>query len=183
MFMNMKSTLNDKSFEGEKFCSLLSSSGMWEKVLQFYPLPPSNIHSFQLCKTATHISTKVSCSSESRKLFVELSLAYSEMDESSLAIDWHLCVQISHFPGWPVTGGGEEQQTKQVKWVRIEVSLRWNRSKLAEETNKESASELPNLLVETLLCQCCGIFQKISLQHCSKLLRSKSFGRKTFAAY
>jgi len=39
-------TLNDKSFEGEKFHCLLGSSGMRVKVLQFFPSPPSYIHGF-----------------------------------------------------------------------------------------------------------------------------------------
>ena len=34
-------TVNDKSFEGEKFRGLLSSSGMRGKVSRFFPLPPS----------------------------------------------------------------------------------------------------------------------------------------------
>jgi len=29
---NVQDTVNDKIFEGEKFCSLLGSSGMWEKI-------------------------------------------------------------------------------------------------------------------------------------------------------
>jgi len=32
---------NNKSFEGEKFCGLLGSSGMRGKVLRFFPSPPS----------------------------------------------------------------------------------------------------------------------------------------------
>ena len=39
-------TGNDKSLEGEKFCGLLGSSGMWGKVLWFFPSPPSYIHGF-----------------------------------------------------------------------------------------------------------------------------------------
>jgi len=34
-------TVNDKSFEGEKFRGLLGSSGMWGKVSRFFPSPPS----------------------------------------------------------------------------------------------------------------------------------------------
>ena len=34
-------TVNDKSFEGEKFCGLLGSSGMQGKVSRFFPSPPS----------------------------------------------------------------------------------------------------------------------------------------------
>ena len=39
-------TVNSKSFEGEKFCSLLGSSGTWEKFHSFFPSPPSYIHGF-----------------------------------------------------------------------------------------------------------------------------------------
>jgi len=34
-------TVNDKSFEGEKFLGLLSSSGRRGKVSRFFPSPPS----------------------------------------------------------------------------------------------------------------------------------------------
>ena len=34
-------TVNDKSFEGEKFRGLLGSSGMRGKVSRFFPSPPS----------------------------------------------------------------------------------------------------------------------------------------------
>ena len=34
-------TVNDKSFEGEKFRGLLGSSGMRGKVLRFFPSSPS----------------------------------------------------------------------------------------------------------------------------------------------
>ena len=53
-------TINDKSFEGEKFCGLLDSSGMWEKFHDF---------------------------------FHQLSLAYSEMDESTLLT--HVCADFT----------------------------------------------------------------------------------------
>ena len=56
------------------------------------------VHSW-FSNSTTGISTKASCSS--REFSLKLSLAYSEMDESTL--HWH--VQISHFPacfpGWP----------------------------------------------------------------------------------
>jgi len=41
-----KITVNDKSFEGEKFRSLLGSSDMRGKVLQFFPSSPSYTHGF-----------------------------------------------------------------------------------------------------------------------------------------
>jgi len=40
-------TVNDKSFEGEKFCGLLGSSGMRGKVLQFFPSPPTLQNSYE----------------------------------------------------------------------------------------------------------------------------------------
>ena len=39
-------TINDKSFEDEKFRGLLGSSGIWGKVSQIFPSPPSYIHGF-----------------------------------------------------------------------------------------------------------------------------------------
>ena len=34
------------SLKGEKFRDLLGPSGMWGKILQFFPSPPSYIHGF-----------------------------------------------------------------------------------------------------------------------------------------
>jgi len=39
-------TVNDKSFEDEKFRGLLGSSGMRGKFSRFFPSPPSYIHGF-----------------------------------------------------------------------------------------------------------------------------------------
>ena len=39
-------TVNNKSFEGEKFCDFLDSSGMRGKVSRFFLSPPSYIHGF-----------------------------------------------------------------------------------------------------------------------------------------
>jgi len=58
----------------------MGSSGMWRKVSRFFPSPPSYI---QLYKTAMSVSTKASHFSRE---FLKLSLAYSEMDESTLLI-------------------------------------------------------------------------------------------------
>jgi len=72
-------TVNDKSFEGEKFRGLLGSSGMWGKVLQFFPSPHSYIHGFPIPQNslaATSVSTKTS--RYSGEFSLKLSLAYSE---------------------------------------------------------------------------------------------------------
>ena len=39
--VSLQYTVNDKSFEGEKFRGLLGSSGMRGKVSRFFPSPPS----------------------------------------------------------------------------------------------------------------------------------------------
>ena len=41
IMLTHEGTVNDKSFEGEKFCGLLGSSGMQGKVSRFFPSPPS----------------------------------------------------------------------------------------------------------------------------------------------
>jgi len=54
-------TVNDKSFEGEKFRGLLGSSGMRGKVSRFFHHHLYTFMVFQLYKTATSVSTKTSC--------------------------------------------------------------------------------------------------------------------------
>ena len=83
--------VNNKSFEGEKFRSLLGSSGKWGKFLRFYLSPPSYIHGFPTLPTATSVSTKASRSL--REFSLKLSLPYSEMDESILLT--HLCADFT----------------------------------------------------------------------------------------
>ena len=75
-------TVNNKSLEDEKFRGLLGLSGVWRKVSRFFPSLPSYIHDFPTLQTVTSVSTKVSHSS--CELSLKLSLAYSEIDESSL---------------------------------------------------------------------------------------------------
>ena len=89
-YVNTALTVNDKSFEGEKFHGLLDSSGMWGKVLRFFPSPPSCIHGFHLYTTATSVSTKAS-----HKFSLKLSLAYLylEMDESIWLT--HVCADFT----------------------------------------------------------------------------------------
>jgi len=84
-------TVNNKSFEGEKFRGLLGSSGMWGKVLQFFHHHFHTFMVFQLYKMATSISMKISRSS--REFSLKLSLAHSEMDESALLT--HVCVDFT----------------------------------------------------------------------------------------
>jgi len=53
-----------QKFKGEKFRGLLGSSGMWGKVLQFFPSPPSYIHGFPTLQNSyKSVSTKASRSS------------------------------------------------------------------------------------------------------------------------
>ena len=83
-------TVNDKSFEGEKFRGLL---GMRGKVLQFFPSPPSYIHEyihgfkkqlreFQRKFRVPHLKTVISILGNGREYITDT------------------CVKISHFPGW-----------------------------------------------------------------------------------
>ena len=112
-------TINDKGFEGEKFSSLLGSSGMWGKVLRFFPSPPSYTSMvFQLYKTAMSVSTRASHSS--REFSLKLPLAYSEMDENTLLT--HLC---ANFKLSRITMQSQEESFMQLKPA---VSPRWNRS-------------------------------------------------------
>jgi len=86
-------TVNDKSFEVEKFRGLLGSLGTY--VGKSFPIFfHHHLHTFmvfQLYKTATSISTKVLHSS--REFFSKLSLAYLEMDESTLLT--HVCADFT----------------------------------------------------------------------------------------
>ena len=87
-------TVNDKSFEGENFLGLLGSSGMWGKVLRFFPSPCTFIHSWlSVYKTATSISMKASRFSS--ELSLKLSLAYSEMNESTLLTWVTVCADFT----------------------------------------------------------------------------------------
>jgi len=133
-------TVNDKSFKGEKFHGLLGSSGMWGKVSQFFPIM-TLIHTFmifQLYKTATSVSMKASCSS--CEFSLKLSLAYSEMDESTCITE--TCVQISCFKCSRMTMQSQEK------------SYSWSESEMKQTTNRFLVSFFsklfPNLLAETL---------------------------------
>ena len=102
-------TVNDKSFEGEKFRGFLGSSGMRGKVSRFFPSPPSYIHGFQ---TATSFSTKASHSS--CEFSLKLSSACSEMDESTLLT--RVCRFHAFQDDHVVTG--RDSGELQLKWVR-----------------------------------------------------------------
>ena len=84
-------TINDKSFEGDKFRSLLGSSGMRGKVSRFFHYHLHAFMVFQLYKTATSVSTKDLRSS--REFSLKLSLAYSEMDDNTLLT--HVCADFT----------------------------------------------------------------------------------------
>jgi len=105
----LPNTVNNNSFKGEKFRGLLGSSGMWGKVSRFlyHHLHTSMI--FQLYKTATSVSMKVLRSSHEFSL--RLSLAYLEMDKSTLLT--RVCVCRFHaFQDDHAVTGGEELQLK-----------------------------------------------------------------------
>jgi len=74
----------------QKFRGLLGLSVMRGKVSRFFPPPPSCIMVFQFYKTATSISTKALRSS--REFSLKLSLAYSEMEGSTLLT--HVCADF-----------------------------------------------------------------------------------------
>jgi len=99
-------TINEKTFEGEKFHGLLGSSGMWGKVSRFFHHHLHTFMVFQLYKTATSVSTKVSHSS--REFSLKLSLVYLEMDESTLLT--HMCADSRMT--MQLLKGGEELQLK-----------------------------------------------------------------------
>ena len=107
-------TINDKSFEGEKFRGLLGSSGMW--VSQFFPSLPSYIHGFPTLQNIYERFTKALCSSHEFSL--KLSLAFSEMDKSTLLT--RVCTFHALIPGWPCS--------HRRRRATVEVSPRWNRS-------------------------------------------------------
>jgi len=86
-----RNTVNDKSFEGEKFRGLLGSSGMRGKVLQFFHHHLHTFMVFQLYKTAMSDSMKASHSS--REFSLKLSLAYLEMWRNGreyIKYDWDI---------------------------------------------------------------------------------------------
>ena len=96
-------TVNDKSFTvcwahqvcGEKFCNF------FHYFLHTYMV-------YQLCKTATSVSTKIL--HYSREFSLKLSSAYSEMDKSTLLT--HVWAYFS-FPRWPCM---QSQEEKSYSW-------------------------------------------------------------------
>ena len=114
-------TVNDKSFEGEKFRGLLGSSGMRGKVSRFFSI-------------TTFIHSWFSNSTKQLQVFQE---SYECFNESFAFLTWILlktvisilrngreyitdmCMQISRFPGWPCSHR---------RRATVEVSSRWKRS-------------------------------------------------------
>jgi len=109
-------TVADKSFEGKIFCGLLGSSGMWGKVLQFFPSPPSFIHGFPTMQTS-----------------------YESFNESFAFFTWILLKTVIS-----ILGNGQEHiidtyvsrfhafqdehaVTGREELATVEVSPRWNR--------------------------------------------------------
>ena len=108
-----------RGWKVSRFAEFIRYAG---KSFAIFPSPPSYIHDlhtfmvFQLYKTATSVSTKDSCSS--REFLLKLSLAYSEMDESTLNMigvftDTYVCRFHAFQDNHAVTGGEELQ----LKWV------------------------------------------------------------------
>ena len=127
-----------------------------EKFCDFYHHHLHTFMVYQLYKTATSVSTKASCSS--REFSLKLSLAYSEMDESTLL------KHVSHFPGWPWSHRRRRAKVE----LAVEVSPRWNRP-----------------LTASLLVSLASYFL-ISWQKPSRFFTtkwSKSLAGKTFVVY
>ena len=104
-------TVNNKSFEGEKFRGLLGSSGMWGKVLQFFHHQLHTFMVFQLYKMATSVSTEISLSS--REFSLKLSLAHSDMDGSALLT--RVCRFHAFQDDHAVTASQEEKSFTELK--------------------------------------------------------------------
>jgi len=85
---------------------VVNGSAIWGKVLRFFHHHLHTFMVFQLYKTAVSVSAKVSCSS--CKFSLKLSLAYSEMDESTLLT--HMCADSRMTI--QLLKGGEELQLK-----------------------------------------------------------------------
>ena len=132
-------TVNDKSFEGERFRGLLGSSGMQGKVSRFFPSPPSLIHGFPT------LQNSYECFNESFAFLTWILVKtvisiYSEMDKSAFNTDTSVCrFQLSK---WPAMHSQEEK------------SYSWSESEIKHIANSFLVSFfcklLPNLLAETL---------------------------------
>ena len=81
------------------------------KVLWFFPSPPSYIHGFPTLQNSYERFNE-----SFAFLMLKLSLAYLEMDESTLLT--HVCADFM-LPGWPCS--------HRRRRATVEVSPRWNR--------------------------------------------------------
>ena len=143
-----------------------------EKFCNFFHHHLHTFMAFQLYKIVTSVSMKASCSS--CEFSLKLSLAYSEMDESTILT--HVCADFT--------------------LSRMACSHKRRRATVKESEMKQIANRflvassasyiLPNLLAETLqiLCHYCGIFPRIfQFFYGINFQRSKSLAGKIFAVY
>jgi len=124
---------------------------------------------FQLCKTATSVSTKVLCSSRE---FSVISI-YSEMDKSTLLTQ--MCADFS-FPRWPCSH--RRRRAIQLKWVQDKTAGSLTASLLASFASYLLISwQKPSRFFATTVKYFPQIFNGVNFQ------RSKSLVGKTFAIY
>ena len=163
-------TINDKSFESEKFHGLLGSSGMWGKVSQFFNHHLRTFMVFQLYKTATSISTKASRSSCEFSIKTVISILGNGQEQLHYK---HMCEQISHFQDDHAVTGGEDLQLK-MRQITTASLLAPSASYFLISWQKPSRYSSP-LLWNT--SSNISIFYGVNFQ------RSKTFARKTFAVH
>ena len=109
----------------------------WEKFCNFFHHHLHTFMVYQLYKTATSVSTKAS--HFSREFFLKLSLAYLEMDKSTLLT--HVCAD---FTLSRMTIQSQLQEEKSYSWSESEMKQIANRLLISF-----FCKLLPNLLAET----------------------------------
>ena len=131
-------TVNNKSFEGEKFRGLLGSSGMRGKVSRFFPSPPSYIHGFPTLQNSYERFNE----NFAFLRWILLKTVISILGNGREYItDTRVCRFHAFQDDHAVTGGEELQW----KWVRGETDLCANRFLVSF-----FCKLLPNFLAETL---------------------------------
>ena len=107
-------TVNDKSFEGEKFRSLLGSSGMWGKVSRFFSITTFCLHTFMHGFPTLQNSNERFNESFAFLTWILLKTVIS-MDESTLLT--HVCADFT-------LSRMIMQTLEKLKWVRDETDPR-----------------------------------------------------------
>jgi len=165
-------TVNDKSFEGEKFCGLLGSSDTRGKVLRFFPLPPSYIHGFPTPQNIYEYFNK--SFAFLMWTLLKTALAYSEMDKSTLL------TRVSRFHAfWARMTMALSQEEKSYSWSESEMK-QIRVPVLTTSLLASSASyswQKPSRFFATTVEYFLKIFHSVNFQ------RSKSLAGKTFAVY